>query len=216
MAVLHRPDGDVPHRGLSHPPLELAFLVIVSGGVVRLDPPGVRLMMFTHAMPGNRAGPLPAPAGSSIIVLPAFNAVIVRTGSSAQADGPRFSRRLLSDCALSWYVNGKPSAFTSMQVSHHAEFLYSLVLLRFDLYVENEHQLLRWSDLHLYATMQFFITYGAKGRAKYHPITAAVCSPEGFRSAHTSATMLFALLCCRWWVCVGHRLRRKRWASSYA
>ncbi len=211
------------------PPLSWAFLVIVfSAGVLLLDRPRGLLafmMFYFMLMPGNRllgllGLPLPGFV-DELFFLPFIAVIVMNWIQRRKLDGATiFPAAFCLIAALSWYVNGKPSAFTSMQVT--LIMLKSYILwyfCRLTCTFENEHQLLRWEWIYiLYATMQFFynVLWQKGPWPKYHPDhSGGVFGPEGFGSAHIVGYLcVFALLLIAgWWVSVGHLAsRRKRWA----
>ena len=207
-------------------PLGWAFLVIIfSLGTLLLDRPKLLLLLmlfFFMLMPKSRIlGLLAIPLPSfldELFFLP-FIAVIVMNW---------IQRRQLKEItvfpvafcligALSWYVNGKPSPFTAIQVTLVALKFYILwYFCRLTTTFQDEKQLARWVWAYIiYVAIQFLynMLWQQGPWPKFHPDrSGGVMGPEGSGPAHLVGYMcVFALLLLAgWWVSAGRKATRRQ------
>jgi hypothetical protein len=215
-------------------PLGWAFLVIVfSLGAYLLDRPKQLLFLmlfFFMLMPKNRLLGLlaiPLPNFLDELFFIPFIAVIVMNWIQRRQlkEATLFPVAFLTIAGLSWYVNGKPSLFTGIQVTLVMLKFYILwYFCRLTSTFENSKQLARWIWAYIvYVAIQFLynMLWQRGPWPRYHPdISGGVMGPEGQGSAHLIGYMcVFALfLLAGWWVSSGrhatHRQRGWWWALT--
>jgi len=209
-------------------PLGWAALVIMfTMGTLLLDRPRLLLglmMFYFLMMPSNRflglVG-LPLPGFIDELFFLPFIAVIVMNWIQRRQlqEATIFPVVFCRIAALSWYVNGRPSVFTAIQVT--LIMLKSYIIwyyCRLTCTFENEQQMSRWVWIYiLYAFIQYpyNILWQQGLWPKFHPDrSGGVFGPDGTGSAHVVGYFCaFALLLLAgWWVSSRHRTRlRRQW-----
>ncbi len=213
--------------GVPAPIAWAALVVLFTVGALLLDRPKLLLqvMLFYFLLvPSNRLfGILSLPFLGSMnkfFFLP-FIAVIVMNWIQRRQlkEATLFPAAFLLLTAISWYVNGKPSIFSTVQVT--------LILIRFYILwyfcrltctFENDRQVMRWVwGYILYAVVQFFynVLWQRGLWPRYHPdISGGMFGPTGAGGAHWVGYLsVFALLLMAgWWI--GGAIQatsRRRW-----
>ncbi len=208
-------------------PLGWAFLVITFViGALLLDRPKLLLgamMFYFLLMPSNRLLgllSLPLPTFLDELFFLPFIAVIVMNWIQRRQlkEATLFPVAFCLIAGLSWYVNGKPALFTSIQVT--------LVMLKFYIIwyycrltctFENEQQLSKWLWGYVaYAAIQFLYNclWQRGPFLNFHPDrSGGVFGPEGGNAHMVGYLCVFGLICIAgWWVSAGQRAsRRQRW-----
>ncbi len=210
-------------------PLGWAFLVIVVVfGAMLLDRPRLLLvcmLFYFLLMPRNRLLGLvwvPLPGFIDELFFLPFIAVIVMNWIQRRQlkEATFFPVVFCLVAALSWYVNGKPSVFTSVQVTLVSLKFYILwYFCRLATPFQDLHRLERWTWAYIgYVALQFVynMLWQQGPWPKFHPDrSGGVMGPQGSGPAHLIGYMcVFALfLLAGWWVSAGRTAtRRQRWA----
>lgn len=178
-------------------PLGWAFLVILfCVGIALLERPRqlLNFMMFYFLlMPSNRLLgllPLPLPGFLDELFFIPFIAIIVMSLIQKQAvkGGNWFPILFGVVTLLSWYVNGKPSLFTSIKILLvNLKFFIIWYFCRLTLTFKSTKELCRWSWLFIiFAALQFAyntLWHGAPWPRGHPDISGGVFGPDSF-SAH--------------------------------
>ena len=213
--------------GWPAPILWASIVILFSFGALLIDRPKLLLlimMFYFLLMPGNRLlGLLPVPLLGSMnkfFFLP-FIAVIVMNWIQRRRlnEATLFPLVFLVLTGLSWYVNGKHSIFTVVQLTLILLRLYILwYYCRLTCTFENDRQVMRWVWGYVaYAVVQFFynMLWQRGPWPRYHPDTSGgVFGPTGIGGAHWVGYLsIFALLLIAgWWIGDAARASsRKRW-----
>lgn len=210
-------------------PLGWAFIVIVfSLGTLLLDRPRLLLLLmlfYFMLMPKNRIlGLLAIPLPSFIdelFFLP-FIAVIVMNWIQRRQlqETTVFPIAFCLISALSWYVNGRPSPFTAIQVTLVVLKFYILwYFCRLTTTFQSKEKLSRWVWAYIvYVAVQFFynvLWQGGPWPRRHPDFSGGVMGPEGQGPAHLVGYMcVFALfLLAGWWISAGRKAtrRQRRW-----
>jgi hypothetical protein len=206
-------------------PLAWAFLVIVfTFGVMLLDRPKFLLatmMFYFMVMPSNRLFGLvgiPMPGFIDELFFLPLIAVIIMSWIQRQQlkEATIFPVAFCVIAALSWYVNGKPSPSTAVQVT--LIMLKSYILwyfCRLTCTFESERQMSRWVwGYVIYAAVQFFYNILWQGApwARINPDrSGGVFGSAGAYSPFVGYLSVFALmLLAGWWISKGARARTSR------
>ena len=216
-------------------PLGWAFLVIIfSIGTLLLDRPLLLLgvMMFYFAlMPMNRLFGLvglPLPDFiDELFFLPLVAVIVMNWIQRRQLkEATLFPLAFIFVAVLSWYVNGRPSPFSAIQVTLIVLKVYILwYYCRLTCTFENVRQLSKWIWVFIiYAAVQYLynILWQRGLWPHYHPDTSGgVFGPERVNGgAHlVGYVSVFALfLLAGWWVGVGRKAssRKRFWAGFCA
>ena len=211
-------------------PLGWAFLVIViTFGAMLLDRPRLLLlvmMVYFALMPGNRLFGLiglPLPGFlDELFFLPLIAVIVMNWIQRRQIrEATVFPLVFCAISALSWYVNGRPSAFTAMQVT--LIMLKSYILwyfCRLTCTFQNDRQLAKWMWAYIiYAVLQFFynMIWQQGPWPKFHPDSSGgVFGPGGGGNAHIVGYISVFALCllAGWWVSQGRLASvRRRFAG---
>jgi hypothetical protein len=207
-------------------PLGWAALVILfTVGALLLDHPRLLLncmIFYFLLMPSNRLLGLlgiPLPGFLDELFFLPFIAVIVMNWIQRRQlkQATLFPLFFCSVAVLSWYVNGRPSVFTSIQVT--LVMLKSYILwyfCRLTSTFENEQQLSRWVWLYIaYALIQYFynILWQRGLWVRFHPdLSGGVFGPQNGAHLVGYISIYGLLLMGGWWVSRGVRSRpRKKW-----
>jgi hypothetical protein len=210
-------------------PLGWAALVILfSIGTLLLDRPRLllTLMMFYFLlMPGDRLFGLvglPLPGFIDELFFLPFIAVIVMNWIQRRQlkEATFFPIAFCAIAALSWYVNGKPSPFTSIQVTLIMLKFYILwYFCRLTSTFETERQLSRWTWGYIvYAAIQYLynILWHRSLWLRYHPDRSGGVFGPDTAGAHLVGylSVFTLLLLAGWWISSGARARpaARRWA----
>ena len=202
-------------------PIVWPFLVFIfCAGVALLGRPKALLavmMFYFLLMPGNRLFGLlgfPLPGFIDELFFVPFIAVIVMYAIQKRhvQGGLWFPFLWMGLAALSWYVNGKPSPFTTVQVT--------LVILKFFIIwyfcrltstYKEIGEFWRFGELYIhYAAIQFLYNCLWQGRpwvTRHWDNSGGMFGPEGTGGAHTVGyiSVLALFLLAAWWIGVGPR-----------
>lgn len=208
-------------------PLAWSFLVIIfCAGIALLERPKTLLltmMFYFLLMPTNRLFGLlglPLPDFLDELFFVPFIAVIVMS-CIQQADLPKgrwFPLAFIGVAALSWYVNGKPSPFTTVQVTLiMLKFFIVWYFCRLTSTFGNPGQFWKWGEFYIYYAAAQFLYNCLWQRALWvttHPdYSGGVFGPDKMSSHYVGYISILALfLLAAWWV--GERKkasRKKRW-----
>lgn len=210
-------------------PLGWAFLVVVfCAGIALLERPKALLaamMFYFLLMPGNRLlglMGLPLPGFIDELFFVPFLAVIVMT-LIQRADKPSglwFPAAFMGVAALSWYVNGKPSAFTTVRVT--LVLLKSFIIwyyCRMTCTFKTVSDFWKWGLLYIhYAALHFLYNCLWQGRpwvTRHWDNSGGLFGPDGSGAAHFVGyiSILALFLLAAWWFTEGRRAtkRMKAW-----
>jgi len=210
-------------------PLGWAFLVIVfSAGALLLDRPKLLLncmLFYFLLMPSNRLFGLvglPLPGFIDELFFLPFIAVIVMNWIQRRQlrEATIFPVLFCFISALSWYVNGKPSPFTAVQVTLIMLKFYILwYFCRLTCTFGDQRQLHRWMWVYIvYIAAQFLYNILWQGGpwARLHPDRSGGVFGPDTHSAHMVGYLsVFALIMlASWWMGSAAQARRRvrRWA----
>ncbi len=207
-------------------PLGWAFLAIVfTAGTMLLDRPRMLLglmMFYFMLMPSNRLLGLlglPLPTFIDELFFMPFIAVIAMNWIQRRQlrEATLFPVVFFLIAAVSWYVNGKGSPFTAVQVTLVMLKPYILwYYCRLSCTFDDERYMLRWLWIIIgYAALQYaYNVLWQRGLwPHYHPdISGGVFGPEGTGSAHIVGYLsVFGLfLLAGWWIGRGRDLPKRR------
>lgn len=207
-----------------------ALVILLSAGALLLDRPRLLLntMLFYFLLvPNNRLFGLlwlPIPGSVNKLFFIPFIAVIVMNWIQRRQlkEATLFPLVFIILTGLSWYVNGRPSIFNTIQLTLVMMRTYILwYFCRLTCTFENERQLSRWVWGYVaYIAIQFFynVLWQRAPWARFHPDhSGGVFGPEGAGAAHMVGYMsVFGLLLIAgWWVSAGHHARpRKRFLAA--
>lgn len=209
-------------------PLGWAFLVILfSAGIMVLDRPRLLLglmMFYFMMMPNNRLlgiiG-LPMPSFLDELFFLPFIAVIVMNWIQRRQleEATIFPLAFCAIAAISWYVNGKGSPFTAVQVALVMLKPYILwYYCRLTCTFEDTKRLLRWLWFIVgYVALQYaYNVLWQRGLWPHYPpdISGGVFGPAGSGGAHLVGYLsVFGLfLLAGWWISVGRQASKfRRW-----
>ena len=216
--------------GVPAPLLWAALVVLFSFGALLLDKPKLLLnvMLFYFLVtPANRVLGLlwvPIPGGLNKFFFIPFIAVIVMNWIQRRQlkEATVFPLVFCALTAVSWYVNGRPSLFGTVQLTLVMLRCYILwYFCRLTCTFENEKQLSRWVwGYVLYIAAQFFynVLWHKAPWPRFHPDrSGGVFGPMSGGEAHWIGYMsVFGLLLIAgWWVSVGGQARaRTRWLAG--
>ena len=211
--------------GWPAPILWASLVILFTFGALLMDRPRLLLlvMMFYFLMvPGNRLlGFLPVPLLGSMnkfFFLP-FIAVIVMNWIQRRQlkEATLFPVAFLLLTAVSWYVNGKPSIFSTVQLILILLRLYILwYYCRLTCTFENDQQVMRWVwGLIIYAVVQFFynVLWQRGPWTRFHPDSSGgMFGPTGMGQAHLVGYLsVFALfLMAGWWIGAAQQTTARR------
>lgn len=204
-----------------------ALVTVFTFGALLLDRPKMLLnvMLFYFLLvPSNRLFgliSLPIPGGMNKLFFIPFIAVIVMNWIQRRrlSEATFFPAIFCLLTALSWYVNGRSSMFTVIQLTLIMLRCYILwYYCRLTCTFESERQLGRWTWGYIvYVAIQFFynVLWQRAPWTRFHPdISGGVFGPLGGGLAHYVGYMsVFGLLLITgWWVSSGRLASsRKRW-----
>lgn len=205
-------------------PLGWAALVILfCAGAMLLDRPKLLLncmMFYFMLMPSNRllglVG-LPLPTFLDELFFLPFIAVIVMNWIQRRQikEATLFPVIFCVVAVISWYVNGRPSAFTTVRVT--LIMLKSYILwyyCRLTCTFENRKQLARWFWMYvIYATAQYLynILWQQGLWPSFHPDRSGGVFGPNFGGAHLVGyiSSFALLLLAGWWVGVGTQVSKQ-------
>ena len=209
-----------------------ALVILLTVGALLLDRPRLLLntMLFYFLLvPNNRLLGLfwlPIPGSVNKFFFVPFIAVIVMNWIQRRQlkEATLFPLTFGVLTILSWYVNGRPSIFGTVQLTLVLMRTYILwYFCRLTCTFENEHQLSRWVWGYVaYVAIQFFynILWQRGLWVRFHPDNSGgVFGPEGRGAAHMIGYMCVfgLLLIAGWWVSIGNEARpRKRFWTGLA
>jgi hypothetical protein len=205
------------------PPLGWAFLVIIfTAGALLLERPKLLLsymIFYFMLVPGNRLFgllglPLPGYI-DELFFLPLIAVIVMYWIQRHQLkEATLFPVLFCLVAALSWYVNGKPSPFTAIQVT--LIMLKSYILwyfCRLTCTFENRRQLTWWFWAYvIYVAVQFpYNMLWQRGPwPKNVDMSGGVFGPDSYGSHLIGYLSAFALLLLAgWWVSVGSRAQAR-------
>lgn len=214
--------------GLSAP-LVWAFLVFVfCAGVALLGKPKALLavmMFYFLLMPNDRVFglvgvPLPGFV-DELFFIPFLAVIVMYTIQKRHVEGGNwFALIWIGLAGLSWYANGKPSPFTTLQVTlvllkFYIIWYYCRLTCKFD----NMGQFWTWGKLYIYyAALQFPYNCLWQGRpwvTRHWDNSGGMFGPEGAGGAHMVGyiSVLALFLLAAWWVGPGREAtkRQKAW-----
>ncbi len=201
--------------GWPAPLLWASLVTLFTFGALLMDRPRLLLlvMMFYFLLvPGNRLlGLLPVPLLGSMnkfFFLPFIALIVMNWIQRRQLkEATLFPVAFLLLTALSWYVNGKPSIFSTMQLLLILLRLYILwYYCRLTCTFDNNRQVMRWVwGYVIYAVVQFLynVLWQQGLWPRYHPdISGGMFGPAGLGQAHMVGYLsVFALLIIAgWWI----------------
>lgn len=199
----------------------LVFLFCV--GIALLDRPKTLLtamMFYFLLMPGNRLFGLlglPLPGFIDELFFIPFIAVIVMNWiqRSEMPDGLWFPMAFMGVAALSWYVNGKPSPFTTVQVTLiMLKFYIIWYFCRLTCTFDRQGDFWKWGLGYIYYAAAQFLYNCLWQRApwpRFHPdYSGGVFGPDA-KAAHVVGyiSVLALYLLAGWWVGPGRKATKR-------
>ena len=200
-----------------------ALVILITFGALLLDRPKLLLnvlLFYFLLLPGNRLFGLisvPLPGGLNKVFFLPFIAVIVMNWIQHRQlkEATLFPLAFCVLTGVSWYVNGKPSIFGTIQLTLVMMRCYILwYFCRLTCTFENNRQLNRWVwGYVVYIAAQFLYNILWQGGAPWprvHPdCSGGVWGPMAGGEAHWIGYMsVFGLLLIAgWWVSVGRKAR---------
>jgi hypothetical protein len=201
--------------GWPAPILWASVVALFTFGALLMDRPRLLLLVMLFyflLVPGNRMlGIFPVPLLGSMnkfFFLP-FIAVIVMNWIQRRQlkEATLYPVAFLLLTGISWYINGKPSVFSTLQLILILLRLYILwYYCRLTCTFEEGRQVLRWVwGYIIYATVQFFynVLWQRGPWPRYHPDSSGgMFGPTGMGQAHLVGYLsVFALLLMAgWWI----------------
>lgn len=209
-------------------PLGWGFLVIVfCAGIALLERPKVLLtvmMFYFLLMPSNRLLGLiglPLPGFLDELFFIPFIAVIVMSWIQ-RAETPAgmwFPLAFMAVGGMSWYVNGRPSPFTAVQVTLiMLKFWIVWYFCRLTCTFKDRKAFWRWGEAYIsYAAVQFLYNCLWQRRpwvTTNVDFSGGVFGPDAFASHAIGYISILALyLLAAWWI--GERPRAKKWKRAW-
>ncbi|NLX12332.1 MAG: hypothetical protein GXY44_01585, partial [Phycisphaerales bacterium] len=206
-----------------------ALVIMLTAGAMLLDRPKLLLactMFYFMFLPRNRLLGLlglPLPGFIDEVFFLPFIAVIVMNWIQRRQlrEATVFPVVFFLISALSWYVNGRGSVFTAIQVT--LIMLKSYILwyyCRLTSTFENNRQLSRWVWIYIiYAAVQYIYNIiWQKGMwPRYHPdASGGMLGPDGAGNAHLVGyiSMFAIFLLAGWWISAGAKASKQKrfWA----
>jgi hypothetical protein len=210
-------------------PLGWAFLVILfCAGVALLERPKALLtvmMFYFLLMPSNRLFGLlglPLPGFLDELFFVPFVAVIVMSWiqRSETPSGMWFPLAFIGVAGLSWYVNGRPSPFTTVQVTLiMLKFFIIWYFCRLTCTFKDLNQFWRWGEFYIHYAAAQYLYNCLWQRAPWvttHPdYSGGVFGPDGAGGAHIVGyiSVLALFLLAAWWI--GESRKCSRWKRGW-
>ena len=207
-------------------PLGWAFLVILfCAGISLLELPTqlLQFMVFYFLlMPNNRLLGLlglPLPDFLDELFFVPFIAVIVMSmiQRNEMPAGLWFATAFMGVSAVSWYVNGRPSPFTAVQVTLITlKFFIIWYFCRLTSSFQNLGQFWKWGEFYIHYAAAQFLYNCLWQRAPWptiHPDhSGGVFGPEGTGAAHYVGyiSILALFLLAGWWIGAGRAASKRK------
>lgn len=201
----------------------LVFLFCV--GIALLDRPKTLLtvmMFYFLLMPSNRLFGLlglPLPGFMDELFFVPFIAVIVMSWiqRSEMPDGMWFPVAFMGVAGLSWFVNGRPAPFTTVQVTLiMLKFYIIWYFCRLTCTFRDVRQFWRWGEFYIYYAAAQFLYNCLWQRAPWvttHPdYSGGVFGPDGTGGAHIVGyiSVLALFLLAAWWIGESQKCTRRK------